>query len=498
MAFLISLLIIIFSNYGWANFIKQEGLIQRSFDFVAVSPFDDNLIYASGGDSLFKKNSSGWQLIYKLSNGRINFIYPSRYQAGLVYIASDKGLMATTDDEHFDYIFQERRGDTRCLTVTEFKDKLYLGTTDGLYCALSGIYNFKKLSGLPEDFEVWWLASNKDFLYIAGSLGVYVTTDDINFSCLYPISQLQEEQDELQEQQEEEYVRFKPTVIAVDYAKPERVFLGTTNGIFISIGGESFKRKYISGFPQTRINHIYQDRNSPYIVYVATDKGLYKYYPQTSIAMEVKDGLSTSEINCIAIDSKGRIYLATDRGLFVEGVDSKEIVLQQCEKYLGPEPSFREVQEAALRYNEVSPQKIRAWRKRLKLRAMFPRLDLGYDKTVTTALGATYDKVQVGPRDWSVDFSWDLGNLIWNSYEDDVDTRSRLNTQLRLDILEDVNHLYFERKRTKLELLSKPPQDKSEYLRKLLYLEELTAALDGYTGGFFSERLQELQIQKNK
>ncbi len=495
MAFLISLLIIFFSNYGWANFIKQEGLIQRNFNFVVVSPFEDNSIYASGGDCLFKKNSSGWQLLYKLSNGRINFIYPSQYQAGLVYIASDKGLMATTDDEHFDYIFQTRSKDARSLTVTEFKDKLYLGTTDGLYSALSGIYNFKKLTDLPEDFEVWWLTTNKDFLYIAGSVGVYGTTDGINFSCLYPIPQLQEEQEEFPPQEdEEESARFNPTVIAVDYAKPERVFLGTTNGIFVSIGGKSFKRKYISGLPQARINHIYQDRNSPHIVYIATDKGLYKYYPHTSVAMEVKDGLPTSEINCIAIDSKGKIYLATDRGLFVEGMDSKEIILHQYEKYLGPEPGFREVQEAALRYNEVSSEKIRAWRRRLKMRAMLPSVDVGYDKTISSSYGKFY----VGPRDWSVDFSWDLGNLIWNSYEDDVDTRSRLNTQLRLDILEDVNHLYFERKRAKLELLSNPPQDKSEYLKKLLYLEELTAALDGYTGGYFSKRLQELQGQKDK
>jgi len=312
MAFLTALLIIFFSNYGWANFIKQERLIQRNFNFVVVSPFEDNSIYASSRDSLFKKNGKDWQMVYKLPNGRINFIYPSRHQAGLVYIASDKGLMATTDDEHFDYIFQTRSKGTRCLTVAEFKDKLYLGTTDGLYSALSGIYNFKKLTGLPEDFEVWWLTTNKDFLYIAGSLGVYVTTDGIKFSCLYPIPQLQEEKEELQSQ-EEESARFKPTVIAVDYAKPERVFLGTTNGIFVSIGGERFKIKYIAGLPQARINHIYQDRNSPHIVYIATDKGLYKYYPQTSVAMEVKDGLPTSEINCIAIDSKGKIYLATDR-----------------------------------------------------------------------------------------------------------------------------------------------------------------------------------------
>ena len=55
MAFLTALLIIFFSNYGWANFIKQERLIQRNFNFVVVSPFEDNSIYASSRDSLFKK-----------------------------------------------------------------------------------------------------------------------------------------------------------------------------------------------------------------------------------------------------------------------------------------------------------------------------------------------------------------------------------------------------------------------------------------------------------
>ena len=82
---------------------------------------------------------------------------------------------------------------------------------------------------------------------------------------------------------------------------------------------------------------------------------------------------------------------------------------------------------------------------------------------------------------------------IWNHYQDDIDTRSRLNTQLRLDILDEINRLYFERKRIKIDLLNNPPKESIDKIKKMMYLEELTAALDAYTGGFFSRRIEELK-----
>jgi hypothetical protein len=85
-----------------------------------------------------------------------------------------------------------------------------------------------------------------------------------------------------------------------------------------------------------------------------------------------------------------------------------------------------------------------------------------------------------------------VGDLIWNSYQDDVDTRSRLNTQLRINILDDINSIYFERLRVKIDLMDSTLSNE-EKLKKELRLQELTAALDGYTGGYFSERLEELQ-----
>jgi len=155
------------------------------------------------------------------------------------------------------------------------------------------------------------------------------------------------------------------------------------------------------------------------------------------------------------------------------------------------EPSIEDVQQVALRYNEVHPEKIKRWRKNLKYRALFPDVNIDYDKTVTYDSGS--DRYYTGPYDWGVSLSWDLGDLIWNSYEDDVDTRSRLITQLRINILDDINTIYHERLRVKQELMSKSFKDESERFKKELRLRELTSALDGYTGGYFSKRLRQIQ-----
>ena len=97
-----------------------------------------------------------------------------------------------------------------------------------------------------------------------------------------------------------------------------------------------------------------------------------------------------------------------------------------------------------------------------------------------------------GPHDWGVSISWDVGDLIWNTYEKDIDVRSRLTTQLRINILDDVNSLYYERLRIKKDLM-RNDLSAEERLKKELRLKEITASLDAYTGGYFSCRLNELK-----
>jgi len=172
-------------------------------------------------------------------------------------------------------------------------------------------------------------------------------------------------------------------------------------------------------------------------------------------------------------------------------------VLEQIMRKL---PSINEVQQSALDYNEIGPEKIIKWRKSLKYRALMPTVSLDYDKTIYgTAGGATYDgRCYVGPYDWGISVSWDLANMVWNSYEDDIDTRSRLNTQMRKYTMDKVNEAFFELVKLYLEQKSLPREKQEEKIAKELRIKELSAVLDAYTGGYFSRRAAELSVPDDR
>ena len=154
------------------------------------------------------------------------------------------------------------------------------------------------------------------------------------------------------------------------------------------------------------------------------------------------------------------------------------------------EPSVKEVQQMAIEYSETSDQKIKDWRRRASIKAVLPEVSLDFDRTVATAMGATYERVLIGPTDWGVSLKWDLSALIYNPDQTSIDTRSKLMVQLRNDILAEVTRVYFERRKLQIELFSKKTFSQEEELEKKLRLMELTALLDRLTGSYFSSHIK--------
>lgn len=62
--------------------------------------------------------------------------------------------------------------------------------------------------------------------------------------------------------------------------------------------------------------------------------------------------------------------------------------------------------------------------------------------------------------------------------------------QLRDDIVNEVTRTYFERRRIQVGLLVSPAKDDHVLLEKELRIQELTALIDGLTGGYFSSHLE--------
>jgi hypothetical protein len=210
--------------------------------------------------------------------------------------------------------------------------------------------------------------------------------------------------------------------------------------------------------------------------------------------------MEASSANSVSIDMDGKIWVATNKGLYKSEMERFSSHSEEELKLLrefAHEPSIKEVQEAAIRYAEVHPDKIKEWRSAAKQEALLPSVSVGLDRYVTDYWhwdsGANPDVLIKGNDtvSWDVTMTWDLGKLIWNEDQTDIDTRSRLMVQLRDDILDEITRTYFERRRLQLETSLSPPSDLKLKLEKELRIQELTADLDALTGGYFSKQIKQ-------
>lgn len=201
-------------------------------------------------------------------------------------------------------------------------------------------------------------------------------------------------------------------------------------------------------------------------------------------------------------EGKSWMWIAAGRDIYKKRVDyvfNSMEVLGRVDGEIFPYeggPSIVEVQEMAIEYAEVSPEKIKRWRALARWKAILPRLSVDFsearDDNIEIYKSATKYYAITGPRetsnDWGIDLSWDLADLIWNDAQTSIDTRSKLMVQLRGDILEEVTRLYFERKRLIEELRTSGSEGGVNSSRRLR-IEELTGYIDALTGGGFSEAL---------
>jgi hypothetical protein len=81
--------------------------------------------------------------------------------------------------------------------------------------------------------------------------------------------------------------------------------------------------------------------------------------------------------------------------------------------------------------------------------------------------------------------SWDLSRLIFNPDELAAHAEALRIADVRREVESVVIHLYFERRRLKIEALTADANDVASNLRRDMRIEELEAELDALTGGAF-------------
>lgn len=216
-------------------------------------------------------------------------------------------------------------------------------------------------------------------------------------------------------------------------------------------------------------------------------------------SFEDLQGRVPSVTSSVANKVRGFLKVGTAEQVVVqEGkVVSKEVVRKVLMRFAG-EPTIREVQERAITWVQVHPEVAESWRTRARFNALAPRV-------TTTGQGTLDDDLriveQTGEADieaktnnatgrLTVGVTWELDRLIFEPQEMAVAREAVRTANLRDRMLEEVTRRYFERRRLQVDLELAPPTDLADRVRKELRLMELTADIDAFTGGWFSDKLE--------
>lgn len=219
-----------------------------------------------------------------------------------------------------------------------------------------------------------------------------------------------------------------------------------------------------------------------------------------------------ADIRALAGDGEA-LYAAAGRGLLIGMRDDLRAPRAGDERTRVPEasagPSIRSVQEAALEYLGLEMSELRVARRGLVRRGWLPALGLRFaadrDHSTSKFRDQTFTSGAVrhlrdDDDDRSLDLGasltlqWDLGDTAFDDRWIDLSREGRLLAALRDDVLDEINQLFFERRsllerqRGSLELASSPSADDG-VLQIENRIGELTAGLDAWTGGWFSEQI---------
>ncbi|MBU0759557.1 MAG: hypothetical protein KKA34_04260 [Candidatus Omnitrophica bacterium] len=461
---------------------------------------EEGVIYASSEKRLYRSEDYGetWRVVFSArgDGNIISFISISEQD---LFVCTEKGVFRSSDGRSawkriFKGIGTEENGAQHIAFSQD--GIIYIGTKAGLFLSNDNGATWEKDSGEAGNLSVRWITFHGKDIFLAAEKGVYKGARD-RWKRVLVTSMEDVEYDS--DTVDTAVIAEKPVNSMM--SEQNSLFIATDTGIFVSEdGGDSWKSFPSGGLISQKVNRLLYKDN----LFAATDNGIFIFSDKDKAWRALYKGVAGDKANSIASDNKGNIWVATNKGLYRSRFNNNVISVARNDKgseeenILGQfahEPSIRDVQEAAIDYAEVHPDKIKKWREDARRKALLPDVSLGLDRYVTDLYhwdaGQNPDVLQTGDDviTWDVTMSWDLGDLIWSTDQTSIDTRSRLMVQLRDDILDEVTRTYFERRRLLIEKHFSPPSTAREKIEKRLRIDELTADLDAMTGGQFSKDL---------
>lgn len=226
-------------------------------------------------------------------------------------------------------------------------------------------------------------------------------------------------------------------------------------------------------------------------VWIATDRGLVAAPASAARFERAGDPAGSAIANDVAV-AGDRVFVATSRGVLVGTAEVAEQAAAAVAVAPACEPPIRAVQRAALDHLRLAGDPAAAMRRGVRVRGLLPIVALEASKGSDQDARRAYDEAYVsgGYRhlydsddarsrgdEVALRLTWDLGDVAYHPEQIDVSTEARRLIELRDDVLDELNQLYFDRQRALAA---------GESLRAA----ELAAGLDAWTDGWFSRAIE--------
>ena len=508
------------SNSSYSQTLQSSSLAgnrlpQQSLSKIIVDEFNVNNILSVSDQAIFQTTDNGksWIKIFSINNedDHIVFTFFDKQISDYLFAGTSSKLYRKKISDH---VWQKILSfDEENISITSFSinpfspTECILGTTEGLYIS--------KNTGLS------WQKENKiSTNSCINTLSFHPALSNIIFISTEKTAVI------LDRNNTETYKTHLSSTVTEDKNNndfnDQFIFFPANDDLAILLHGknswitqdcgktwQSFGRTFITAAEASLQNET---------LYFAERGKIYLFNILEKIVTPIETSVHAQKITDLAIYTHNKNYLfaATNKGIFTINLNSSipefisesvTINLPDLEKMkisFNSEPSIREVQKAAIKYANVGKDKIQKWHRNSRLRALMPSFSIDFENSVSNNIdidrGSTSsdDVYIIGPDEndfaWNMGFEWDLANMIWNDDQTAIDYREKYTVELRENILNEVTKLYFERRKLQMQLFLTPPETENtqENLNLCLQIDELTAYLDGLTGGIYSAKFKNL------
>lgn len=417
-----------------------------------------------------------------------------------VAVGTDAGYFLSKDGgKNFKHVYRGRapgEGDVRVIRFdpTDYK-RVWLGTRTGLWYSFNGGKRFFRNAGNLRAFEVREIRFDPHkpkHMFVATDRSVFFSRNrGARFRRLWTsVSGTR-----------------RITGLAMIATKPSQLLIATGNGLYLSKNLKGFQRIPAAGIGSRNILYVTTIKSRPNWIFVINDQGVFVSKNRGRRFVQRREGMLTPNIRWIEVrnDDPLETWAATDFGVlrWSKTVAGKFTPAQwrRFQKRLRAEPSPWQMARAAMKYMKL-PHRLKRLLARNAARAWVPTLTgralltLDNDQNNLLLVQGTRPVSVAEGRAFLLEvfFTWNLGRLVLDNQQLAVSREALALRRKRQRIINRVVRLYHARKRLIMRLFVAPPRNARKYTKKIIKIQEVTAYLDGLTGGYLYRSLKKRRL----